>query len=82
MNARESELLQLMQALDERHPDAVLFSLPHLGEVNTIEIGFRGERGAVATALADLTACLEQRELLFEVCGGASDTQGITRPAV
>jgi len=82
INARESDLLQLMQALVERHPDAGLFSLPHLGEVNTIEIGFRGEQGAVAAALADLAACLEERELLFEAGGDAAGVQGITRPAV
>jgi molybdopterin-biosynthesis enzyme MoeA-like protein len=82
INARESDLLQLMQALVERHPDAGLFSLPHLGETNAIEIGFRGEQGAVAAAFTDLAACLEQRELLFEACGDAADAPGITRPAV
>ncbi len=82
INARESDLLQLMQALVERHPDAGLFSLPHLGEVNTIEIGFRGEQDAVAAAFTDLAACLEQRELLFEACGDAADAPGITQPAV
>ena len=81
INVRESDLLQLMEALSARHPDARLFSLPHLGEVNSIEIGFRGEQGAVAAALAELVSCLEQHELLFEVLRGSGDAQGVTRAA-
>jgi molybdopterin-biosynthesis enzyme MoeA-like protein len=81
INVRESDLLELMEALSARHPDARLFSLPHLGEVNSIEIGFRGEQGAVAAALAELVSCLEQRELLFEVLGGSGDVQEFTRAA-
>jgi len=42
-SAHESDLIQLMEALSGRHPDAKLFSLPHISAVNTIEIGFRGE---------------------------------------
>jgi molybdopterin-biosynthesis enzyme MoeA-like protein len=76
INVRESDLLQLMQALSVRHPDARLFSLPHLGEVNFVEIGFRGERGAVASALADLVSCLEERGLVFAAFSDAADELG------
>ncbi len=64
---RESDLLRLMEALSRRHPDAKLFSLPHMAAVNSIELGFRGAQGAVETALADLKAALTNRALDFEV---------------
>lgn len=68
---RESELIQLMNALSQRHPNAKLYSLPHLSETNSIEIGFRGEPGAVEDALADLVDALRQRALPFSTseCG-------------
>jgi molybdopterin-biosynthesis enzyme MoeA-like protein len=81
VDVRESDLLQLMQQLSVRHPAARLFSLPHLGEVNSVEIGFRGEQAAVVAALAELVSCLEQRALLFEVLNGAADEQGTSRAA-
>lgn len=81
INVRESDLLELMQALCARHPDARLFSLPHLGEVNFIEIGFRGEQGAVAAALADLVSCLEVRGLVFAAFSDAEDAR-VVAPAV
>ena len=68
INVRESDLLQLMEALAGRHPHAGLFSLPRLGEINAVEVGFRGERGAVAVAFADLVSCLKRRGLSFERC--------------
>jgi len=66
MDVRESDLLQLMQALSGRHPDASLFSLPHLGDAMAVEIGFRGEECAVGAAFADLVSCLQDRGLLLE----------------
>jgi hypothetical protein len=68
--------------LVERHPEARLFSLPHLGEVNTIEIGFRGGQGAVAAALAELVTRLQERALLFEVLNGAADAPAAGRAGV
>ncbi len=82
INVRESDLLQLMEALVSRHPDAKLFSLPHLGEVNAIEIGFRGEQGAVAAALAELVSRLQESALLFEVLNGAADVPATGRAGV
>jgi hypothetical protein len=58
-----------------------LFSLPHLGEVNSIEIGFRGEQGAVAAALAELVSCLQQRGLLFEPLNDSGGVQRASRAA-
>jgi len=82
MQVHESELLTLMEALSARHPAARLFSLPHLGEVNVIEIGFRGESTAVTAALAELVSCLTRRGLRFETVSGAADVPGISRAAV
>jgi molybdopterin-biosynthesis enzyme MoeA-like protein len=81
VNVRESDLLPLMELLAVRHPAARLFSLPHLGEINSIEIGFRGERGAVAAAFAELVSCLQQRGLQFELLNDAGDLQGVSRAA-
>jgi molybdopterin-biosynthesis enzyme MoeA-like protein len=64
--APESELFDLMEALASDFPTARLFSLPHYGEPDNIEIGFRGERAAVDIAMASLVAALIQRRLLFE----------------
>jgi molybdopterin-biosynthesis enzyme MoeA-like protein len=82
INVRESDLLDLMEALAMRHPEAGLFSLPHLGEVKSIEVGFRGEQGAVAAALADLVAGLQQHGLLFEFLNGDAAVSGIKPAAV
>lgn len=62
----ESQLLPLLETLATRHDTVKLFSLPRLGEVNSIELGFRGERSAVETAFADLTAALEARGLTVQ----------------
>ena len=68
---RESELLDMMESLVQRHGDARLFSLPHLGESTSIELGFRGERQAVQRAFDDLVAELKQRSLSFELASAA-----------
>lgn len=73
VNVRESDLLDLMEKLVMRHPGAGLFSLPHLGEFKSIEVGFRGEQGEVDAALADLVAGLQQHGLLFEFLNGAAE---------
>jgi molybdopterin-biosynthesis enzyme MoeA-like protein len=65
IGVRESDLVELMQCLAQRHRDARIFSLPHLGEVNSIEIGFRGERGAIDKALCELVCELNARALTF-----------------
>lgn len=64
--APESELLELMEALTREFPAARLFSLPHFGVPDTVEIGFRGEQVAVDSAIASLVAALVRRRLLFE----------------
>jgi molybdopterin-biosynthesis enzyme MoeA-like protein len=68
---RESELLDLMESLVQRHADARLFSLPHLGETSTIELGFRGRQSAVQHAFDDLVAELNRRSLSFELASAA-----------
>ena len=59
----ESQLLPLLEQLSARHGQVKLFSLPHLGEVNSIELGFRGERAAVESAFADLQAAIAMQGL-------------------
>jgi molybdopterin-biosynthesis enzyme MoeA-like protein len=68
---RESELLDLMESLVQRHADARLFSLPHLGETSVIELGFRGRQSAVRHAFDDLVAELNRRSLSFELASAA-----------
>jgi molybdopterin-biosynthesis enzyme MoeA-like protein len=55
----ESDLLPLMRALARRHPQARLFSLPHMGAVNSIEIGFRGSADVVEKAFTQLLSELD-----------------------
>ena len=68
---RESELLDMMESLVQRHTDARLFSLPHLGETSSIELGFRGRHSAVQRAFDDLVAELNERALSFELASAA-----------
>lgn len=56
---RESDLCALMDTLSDRYPQVRLFSLPHLGEVPAIELGFRGERAAVRVAYSELLQALD-----------------------
>ena len=68
---RESELLEMMESLVQRHANVRLFSLPQLGGTFSIELGFRGRRGAVQRAFDDLISQLEDRHLKFEPASAA-----------
>ena len=68
----ESLLLDLMQSLVERYPEAKLFSLPRLGDDPQIELGFRG-RGDLKEPLQVLIAELEARGVSFEPIDEGSD---------
>jgi molybdopterin-biosynthesis enzyme MoeA-like protein len=61
----ESSLMDLMEDLSRRFPDAKLFSLPRLGAEFQIEMGFRGY-GDLDEPLAALVAGLEERRVAFE----------------
>ncbi|MCB1726997.1 MAG: competence/damage-inducible protein A [Gammaproteobacteria bacterium] len=61
----ESSLMDLMQQLVERFPEAKLFSLPRLGAEFQIELGFRG-RCDLEAPLQALMAGLEQRGVTFD----------------
>ena len=61
----ESQLMDLMEDLSTRFPDAKLFSLPRLGAEFQIELGFRG-RGDLGKPFAALVAALEARAIKFE----------------
>lgn len=63
--AQESELCGLMEKLIERHPQARLFSLPHLGAENHVELGFRGPAAVIEPAFADLLRELERRRVVY-----------------
>ncbi len=67
----EDDFAGRMLALVQRHADARLFSLPHLGETSSIELGFRGRYGAVQRAFDDLVAELNNRSLSFELASAA-----------
>lgn len=66
LHTRECDLVQLMDELSAGLSDAKLFSLPHMGRIPSIELGFRGEQSAVEAAFSDLAAALSRRGLEFE----------------
>jgi len=65
-HARESDLVQLMDELSAGLSGAKLFSLPHMGSIPSIELGFRGEQSAVEAAFPGLVAALSARGLEVE----------------
>ena len=81
-HAVESELIQAMNDLSVRHPDAKLFSLPHMAEVNSVELGFRGMHNPVEAAFADLVTALKQRGVHFEMLNHAAEPALVRRAAL
>ena len=63
---RESDLINMMEALIQDHADVKLFSLPHMGEQPHIEIGFRGVEHAVEVAFTALCQFLDDTEIDYE----------------
>lgn len=53
-DAGESQLIDLMNAIVQNHPQTKLFSLPKLGPNKTIELGVKGPLEAVNAAMADI----------------------------
>lgn len=53
-DAGESSLLDLMNAIVSRFPQAKLFCLPQLDQRRTIELGLKGDPVAVAQAMAEI----------------------------
>ena len=66
LDVRESDLLELMRRLSQQHAEAELFSLPRMGERNSVEIGFRGAPAVTDAALSDLLSALQERSLVVE----------------
>ena len=58
---RESDLIELMEDLKQLYPAAKIFSLPHVGELPSIEIGFRGAIAEVNQAYSELCKRLDGR---------------------
>ena len=54
MDAGESQLLELMNHIVEKHPQTRLFSLPKLDTRRTIELGVKGAANDVKAALDDI----------------------------
>lgn len=67
---RESDLCGLMETLSARHPQASLFSLPHLGVQRSVELGFRGHADAAGSAFNELLRELDRLGLRYEAAGG------------
>ncbi len=63
----ETVLMELMEDLTARFPEYKLFSLPRLGEVHRVELGYRGGE-EIEKPFAALMQGLEQRGFRFEVC--------------
>lgn len=55
-DASESQLIDLMNLIVSKYPEAKLFSLPKLGVNKSIELGVKGEAAAVAAAMAEIQA--------------------------
>ena len=64
----ESQLMDLMEELNGRFPSVKLFSLPRLGDVFQIELGFRG-CGDLERPFNELIAGLEMRGVAFDHIG-------------
>lgn len=64
LDAHESDLMPMMEALCAAHPQVKLFSLPSTRERRQIELGFRGEAG-VEQAFADLRAALDAAQVPY-----------------
>jgi molybdopterin-biosynthesis enzyme MoeA-like protein len=62
----ESSLLDLLDDLNTRFPDAHLFSLPRMGDDPHIEIGFRGVTG-LETPFHALMEALEARHIRYDI---------------
>ena len=54
--AGESQLIDLMNMIVQKHPETKLFSLPRLGTNKTIELGVKGAVNLVENAMADIRA--------------------------
>ena len=64
----ESALVPLMQRFTARYPALKLFSLPHLGAEQSVELGFRGRDGLEQAMLA-LQRALQDHGFEFEPKG-------------
>lgn len=60
MDAGESALLDLMNHFVAKYPALKLFSLPHLDNRRTTELGMKGEKAEVEKALAEIKSAIEQ----------------------
>lgn len=62
MNAGESQLLDLMNAMTAKYPTLKLFSLPKLDQRRTIELGMKGEKKLVEEAMQEIKNHLNHTE--------------------
>jgi molybdopterin-biosynthesis enzyme MoeA-like protein len=81
-HASESDLVQLMDELSAGLSGAKLFSLPHMGSIPSIELGFRGEQSAVEAAFSGLVAVLSTRGLKFEGLQEVEETCALRQTVV
>ena len=58
MDAGESNLLDLMNAITAKYPTLKLFSLPRLDERRTIELGMKGDKSLVDEAMTVIKATI------------------------
>ena len=70
----ETNLMSLMEELTERFPEQKLFSLPRLGEVRRIELGYRGG-DEIAAPFQALLDALEQGGFRYELVAEIAQTQ-------
>ena len=78
----ESDLISLMDDLSATVSGAKLFSLPHMGNIYSIELGFRGEQSSVEAAFSDLVSALTRRGLEFECLQEVEDSNPLRQKVV
>ncbi len=67
-HAGESQLIDFMNVIVEKHPNTKLFSLPTLGKKRKIELGVKGEENAVLPAIADIKAGVTALGFTWDDC--------------
>ena len=66
-DAHESELIELMETLLDKHPGIKIFSLPRFldNDRRRLELGVKGERDAAKLAFAELKQALSSRSYTY-----------------
>lgn len=73
VNAHESAIIPVMEALLARYPDVKVFSLPIIGDVPRVELGVKGPQLSARNAFADMKQQLQALSLQWQRCERSDD---------